>query len=76
MALVCATRLLLSSLCARVLVLACLLWAATVDHALAPGNRRALSVASRIRSGLLFGLYTLATALSRPRSPAMAECRH
>jgi hypothetical protein len=46
MALVCATRLCLSSLCALVRVPACLLWAVTVCHAPAPGNRRALSVAS------------------------------
>lgn len=74
MGLVCATRLSLSSLCA--LVLGCLLPAATVCHALAPSSRRALSVASRIRSGLLAVLDMPAIVLSRPDSPAWVERRH
>jgi hypothetical protein len=74
MALVCAIRLSLSSLCA--LVLDCLLRAVTVCHALAPGSRRALSVASRIRFDLFVGLGMPATVLSRPDSPAWVERRH
>lgn len=74
MALVCATRLSLSFLFA--LGVGCLLPAATVCHALGPSSRRALSVASRIRFGLLVGLGMLATVLSRPYSPAWVERMH
>ena len=73
-ALVCATRLSLSCLCA--LAVGCLLPAATVCHALAPSSRRVLWVASRIQSGLLVGLGMPATVLSRLDSPAWVERRH
>lgn len=76
MALVGATRLSLSSLFALVLVLGCLLPAATVCHALAPDSRRALWVKIRIRFGLLVVLGMPATVLSRPDSPAWVERRH
>lgn len=51
-------------------VLACLLRAVSAKHALDPGSRRALFVASRIRLDQVAGLCTPVIELFRPGSPA------